>query len=97
MDSRRCLCYLMIRPPPRSTPFPSTTLSRAASLGPPADGGANSILAEEARQRRVRRGRALELRDMAAVELHVAGRGQRLDRKSTRLNSSHANISYAVF
>src|SRR3712207_8648152 len=80
--------FLMIRRPPRSTLFPYTTLFRSGrgredGRGP-RGGGA---------QRRVRD------RD---VELRPAGRRQgagpeRLDRKSTRLNSSHANISYAVF
>src|SRR3712207_7473446 len=77
--------FLMIRRPPRSTLFPYTTLfrSRAARSG--------------GRGRRHRgpsaRGKARE--DCARGRQH-ARPGAR-DRKSTRLNSSHANISYAVF
>src|SRR5258707_6012362 len=73
----------MIRRPPRSTLFPYTTLFR-------------SDLAVVGIERRVQEA------DVAGVDaaLHglepVAGHGGR-DRKSTRLNSSHANISYAVF
>src|SRR3712207_7827212 len=82
----------MIRRPPRSTLFPYTTLfrSRAAGAPEPAPGGGGPAA----------RGRAPGLaRDLAAPP---PGVGHRLlphhaDRKSTRLNSSHANISYAVF
>src|SRR3712207_6909704 len=80
----------MIRRPPRSTLFPYTTLFR--SRGAPVD-----------LQRVVREAPLLELepRALERVGLHDFGaRGHhRLaqDRKSTRLNSSHANISYAVF
>src|SRR5258707_9627771 len=90
----------MIRRPPRSTLFPYTTLFRS------------HIKAEgRARTGQVVRGRELQSRvafrkgdEVVVVNL---GRAvvleQRtvlnvdLDRKSTRLNSSHANISYAVF
>src|SRR3712207_7762549 len=72
----------MIRRPPRSTLFPYTTLFRSGlRRGRPA----------------VRRG-ALRLDPAAGGRDDVGGGGARLlDRKSTRLNSSHANISYAVF
>src|SRR2546430_10300340 len=73
----------MIRRPPRSTLFPYTTLFR--SLRP---GGAEQDLARAAALRR------------AAGEAGDAGLdGPPLDadRKSTRLNSSHSQISYAVF
>src|SRR3712207_8175669 len=78
----------MIRRPPRSTLFPYTTLFRSP------DGGR---LPPTRRQPhlghlRHRRVRAL-LRDTARDE-HTGGSA---DRKSTRLKSSHANISYAVF
>src|SRR3712207_8295860 len=74
----------MIRRPPRSTLFPYTTLFR--SLQPPdrADGTGGGAARH--------RGRYLGPR----ARPPVAGRAPR-DRKSTRLNSSHANISYAVF
>src|SRR5215203_7093418 len=73
--------FLMIRRPPRSTLFPYTTLFRSRPAG-----------------LRPARGRRDDEVLAGAVpparrRLAVAGR----DRKSTRLNSSHANISYAVF
>src|SRR3712207_9308788 len=87
--------FLMIRRPPRSTLFPYTTLFRSAHAGaapgclvcwPP-------------------RGRAVVGAHQAAptfgnergVAPAASSGGHRGDRKSTRLNSSHANISYAVF
>src|SRR2546430_7006158 len=74
----------MIRRPPRSTLFPYTTLFRSLSL------------------------RVLGLGSQRGHALRIAGGGQRRcelrggpsrepDRKSTRLNSSHSQISYAVF
>src|SRR3712207_8306446 len=81
----------MIRRPPRSTLFPYTTLFRSQAQRP--------LL----RVRRDRPGRDVRLplarrlgRAVPAVLL-VEGGTLRPDRKSTRLNSSHANISYAVF
>src|SRR3712207_7046255 len=74
----------MIRRPPRSTLFPYTTLfrSRAAkSLSLLITSKAVALLKEGVRDGAVARG----------VHDYL------LDRKSTRLNSSHANISYAVF
>src|SRR3712207_7875947 len=88
----------MIRRPPRSTLFPSTTLFRseapARRLGH--DG------APDARADAVHRRADDDLQEGVAVEvlregLPHAADGVRQDRKSTRLNSSHANISYAVF
>src|SRR2546430_12826958 len=84
----------MIRRPPRSTLFPYTTLFRSTSGPEPAiesvcDGG------------RARDPRAHPAE--GALARHVDGpHGQRpperrRDRKSTRLNSSHSQISYAVF
>src|SRR3712207_8567052 len=80
----------MIRRPPRSTLFPYTTLFRSAGAG---------------KGRKV-----LETEPVAHYLLDAAGvvsatpetfseavEGETEDRKSTRLNSSHANISYAVF
>src|SRR3712207_7723863 len=88
----------MIRRPPRSTLFPYTTLFRSLGVG------VEGVLGDEVGEDPVV---ALEL----AVELVGAPAGVaevgagaphrgvdgREDRKSTRLNSSHANISYAVF
>src|SRR5437763_3769794 len=76
----------MIRPPPRSTLFPYTTLFRSARpLAGAADHGQGLA---------VRRER--ERRDFPAVAVQVNAARQ-VDRKSTRLNSSHRCISYAVF
>src|SRR3712207_8253959 len=96
-------CFLIIRLPPRSTLFPYTTLFRS-------EGHLRGLLDGEAREPvawpRIRvhvarrcEGALVPPRAHAAPERLVvvrAGRGG-LDRKSTRLNSSHANISYAVF
>src|SRR3712207_8933216 len=84
--------FLMIRRPPRSTLFPYTTLFRSAFDY--TDGSAEAELS----LRRARQAfRDIEfhpsiLRDVSKVDTSSA-----VDRKSTRLNSSHANISYAVF
>src|SRR2546427_8715864 len=76
----------MIRRPPRSTLFPYTTLFRSTS---------HHAHAQPAHQLG-----SLLMRDQAALEM-LAERGNRqaaqVDRKSTRLNSSHSQISYAVF
>src|SRR5437899_7806471 len=73
----------MIRRPPRSTLFPYTTLFRSREAPARADRGVG-------RDGRRREG-LLELRHRR----RGAGGGE--DRKSTRLNSSHLGISYAVF
>src|SRR3712207_7989584 len=91
----------MIRRPPRSTLFPYTTLFRSRPIsderpGEPARRRRVNRDAEEpgpgrgARQRRGRRG---------ARGRDRGGRGAALDQigRAPRLNSSHANISYAVF
>src|SRR3712207_8745246 len=95
----------MIRRPPRSTLFPYTTLfrSRRAAAGgehrqaPGADGGVAAV----ARGGGVRRGRDLhpdrERQGRDGGGVGRGGRGGPRDRKSKRLNSSHANISYAAF
>src|SRR3712207_8680018 len=80
----------MIRRPPRSTLFPYTTLFRSRALH---RAGRHFVRGREA---------AEEQRRIGAVEeqlRHVVEDQERQhqDRKSTRLNSSHANISYAVF
>src|SRR5256885_7088927 len=67
----------MIRPPPRSTLFPYTTLFRSADPHQEIETGAIDRGHDGAR--------------------HVAVADQLEDRKSTRLNSSHLVISYAVF
>src|SRR3712207_6993942 len=89
--------FLMIRRPPRSTLFPYTTLFRSQF----ADTGlrtliGNGVIPED----------LLSATDVAQLRFVLIGLGlmlllvfrpQGIDRKSTRLNSSHANISYAVF
>src|SRR3712207_8574850 len=84
----------MIRRPPRSTLFPYTTLFRSAGLKVPSRS----------------RGLPAVALSITAADHPLCGRGARMQQgekqqrtiahqigKSTRLNSSHANISYAVF
>src|SRR3712207_7674223 len=83
----------MIRRPPRSTLFPYTTLFRSGRRDRRREG--DSLEGGRRRAALLRRARVLRRpRSGAEGRAHVALRG---DRKSTRLNSSHANISYAVF
>src|SRR3712207_8294581 len=95
----------MIRRPPRSTPFPYTTLFRSRAVGRLEQGvpGAGEravggrpdrgVVLDEQHRTRARHRRPARGRRFALVERVVV----HTDRKSTRLNSSHANISYAVF
>src|SRR3712207_8789052 len=96
----------MIRRPPRSTLFPYTTLFRSRGDEMHEDG---IVLVDEGRRlpeepqprvparvdHYIRRGPGLTVlhKDIRAQQAHPTPQ----DRKSTRLNSSHANISYAVF
>src|SRR3712207_7722615 len=88
--------FLMIRRPPRSTLFPYTTLFRSR---------AGVSLAGEPRSTSLPGLGEGEHGRQASQESHRGGGGrvsrpqpyEGPDRKSTRLNSSHANISYAVF
>src|SRR3712207_8054733 len=80
--------FLMIRRPPRSTLFPYTTLFRSGYFGLPVKLLKRHGLHETHRALV----QARELFVEAAYDPHHSK-----DRKSTRLNSSHANISYAVF
>src|SRR3712207_7077259 len=82
--------FLMIRRPPRSTLFPYTTLFRSPRRGPDHRAGdaAGGPHAEPGEARRPGPG---------GGNPGPRARGALADRKSTRLNSSHANISYAVF
>src|SRR3712207_8357928 len=100
----------MIRRPPRSTLFPYTTLFRSEGalvrhdrevahehrLALDLAGGVVHELRGDEQRRRVGHVLVLALLEgrLDVLEARV-GEGQ--DRKSTRLNSSHANISYAVF
>src|SRR2546429_6298743 len=82
--------FLMIRPPPRSTLFPYTTLFRSL-LRPHAEGA----------RRLPPICYPLQFAGLHHLPIHPGYRAEhlqrRLDRKSTRLNSSHGYISYAVF
>src|SRR5258707_15892500 len=76
--------FLMIRRPPRSTLFPYTTLFRSYPIRRSAANGSGS-------------GQQILRQTLAKPHTSVHIQVGFLDRKSTRLNSSHANISYAVF
>src|SRR2546430_8621537 len=76
--------FLMIRRPPRSTLFPYTTLFRSVPL--PRRAGAAGALCQRAPREPV-----------AGWTADHGNLRPRRDRKSTRLNSSHSQISYAVF
>src|SRR3712207_7773502 len=91
----------MIRRPPRSTLFPYTTLFRSARHHAPAErlgfgeGHAEGFQRDGGLDHDVHgRDPGVDVRLEAGQEGAAA---ERIDRKSTRLNSSHANISYAVF
>src|SRR3712207_7063953 len=94
----------MIRRPPRSTLFPYTTLFRSGREKLTESGEEDAVrrahataflaLAERADVNLLGTGRAALLDQ---IELEHDNLRAALDRKSTRLNSSHANISYAVF
>src|SRR3712207_7933182 len=78
----------MIRRPPRSTLFPYTTLFRSAVAERLQHRNLLALRADQPRQDHVQQKRRDRQKDH---------RDDHPDRKSTRLNSSHANISYAVF
>src|SRR2546426_12609515 len=79
--------FLMIRRPPRSTLFPYTTLFRSNDRG----GAEVGVGREHAVANLAQRALRVEVLQV------VAPSEQAIDRKSTRLNSSHLVISYAVF
>src|SRR3712207_6971431 len=82
----------MIRRPPRSTLFPYTTLFRSLLCVRRAGGRHRAALADLLEHHRAKplRSPQQDLPGLKEVD-------RQQDRKSTRLNSSHANISYAVF
>src|SRR5690554_7246378 len=87
-----CFFFFMIRPPPRSTLFPYTTLFRSPL----------NMDGSEGKRARSTRQFTRNLEELAGFTLPIAYWDERLstaaiDRKSTRLNSSHVRISYAVF
>src|SRR5438309_6699462 len=75
----------MLRRPPRSTLFPYTTLFRSRKMRQ-VYSDRSQLLTEEANSRL-----------SGLLDVEHAQSGMRTDRKSTRLNSSHSSISYAVF
>src|SRR2546430_13705599 len=94
MKPRMVCCYffffLMIRRPPRSTLFPTRRSSDlAARVG--ADELVRHLLLHDVDEHLPG---AMHRDDVVGVDLLQGGHG---DRKSTRLNSSHSQISYAVF
>src|SRR5689334_23981522 len=86
--SMRSCFFLMIRRPPRSTLFPYTTLFRSRD----ALGELPGVQVQ-----RVDVGAATVAYDPAVARPEQIDDAVREDRKSTRLNSSHSSISYAVF
>src|SRR3712207_7252090 len=99
--------FLMIRRPPRSTLFPYTTLFRSHRQQPPPTAGRRHRPHPDRREGHrmtapmTPRSTSQDSETVSAVVSAAAQAAAALvpaaDRKSTRLNSSHANISYAVF
>src|SRR3712207_8284179 len=94
--------FLMIRRPPRSTLFPYTTLFRSQ----PGSGWVEAVVGDQAQlgqllAQGVDQAGGPEQTQHVERDVDVLGEDRQVevavDRKSTRLNSSHANISYAVF
>src|SRR3712207_7045151 len=90
----------MIRRPPRSTLFPYTTLFRSDTIAERLSLQGNPAQNEDW-WTNPKTGQVVDFIDFARSEgrfgKHFDRDGNPRDRKSTRLNSSHANISYAVF
>src|SRR3712207_6857291 len=86
----------MIRRPPRSTLFPYTTLFRSVPDGA-AGAGVGGPPPQQQHLAGVGPHEAEQHLDDAGLARAVRAEQPQQDRKSTRLNSSHANISYAVF
>src|SRR2546430_15764146 len=102
----------MIRRPPRSTLFPYTTLFRSPRGGHRLVGELNAALGVHERARllgetragkdhvgiagRLREEQVVHREEFELLEPALGMRDVRVDRKSTRLNSSHSQISYAV-
>src|SRR5689334_23632033 len=95
--------FLLIRRPPRSTLFPYTTLFRSRRAVQQPRARARLARLEALGGRLLRHPRRAAVREARQLERQrVARRGElprflHRDRKSTRLNSSHSSISYAVF
>src|SRR5690606_41578512 len=88
--------FFHVRPPPLSTLFPYTTLFRSVEERPEPLGRATRRevlgILYAASQRALQRPRTATRRTWSRSMIYIAS-----DRKSTRLNSSHVKISYAVF
>src|SRR5690242_21462594 len=82
-DNNLLIFFLMIRTPPRSTLFPYTTLFRSQGCDVPHLVDVDRCDESE--------------REPPSPQRPIEAEGQQQDRKSTRLNSSHMSISYAVF
>src|SRR5688572_32097807 len=83
----------MIRRPPRSTLFPYTTLFRSqAAEAPILEEGTDGV-----RLMTTHKAKGLEFPVVVLADITAKLKSDRADRKSTRLNSSHSQISYAVF
>src|SRR5690606_41127754 len=99
------LCFCVLRRPPRSPPFHYTTLFRSSlwqtwAMIALSHLGEIRELSARARAERERGEQChdrfvLQMTDLGRPELALLAAGE--DRKSTRLNSSHVKISYAVF
>src|SRR5690242_21307983 len=93
----------MIRRPPRSTLFPYTTLFRSAFTAIEKSARRRVkrlLLVASDDMRRTNMRQLIEARDLEIFEASSGGEALGIlkqDRKSTRLNSSHMSISYAVF
>src|SRR2546430_13571293 len=87
----------MIRRPPRSTLFPYTTLFRSAGFVALATDCYSNLVIEPVSCDSRRSLRAFPLVERRQCASRARLGSQREDRKSTRLNSSHSQISYAVF
>src|SRR2546430_13453183 len=84
----------MIRRPPRSTLFPYTTLFRSQTLGVEFRIAHTLAIGLEIMETATSQ---IGARDLAADGVEQSREFSGIDRKSTRLNSSHSQISYAVF
>src|SRR5690349_23003454 len=93
--SRFLLCLFVLRRQPRSTLFPYTTLFRSGRKEAPASARARGVLALRYGGALPGRRRPPPLPPPPELQRQRPADGE--DRKSTRLNSSHVEISYAVF
>src|SRR2546430_12218070 len=89
--------FLMIRRPPRSTLFPYTTLFRSSTARQPKKRLTRSTTTGDRCWISIATGPSTRNTKVAGSGASSPPRGHLRDRKSTRLNSSHSQISYAVF